>query len=485
MFSSNVTDLKGLRKKSIPIMIIWILYYAWVIVFSTWWTASPLNETFLGTATRNILHMVNLISSAVFIFVLKKDKFIITSRIGAVGILAGMTVYLAIADPEVKIIAAVITAVFIGCVNISILFPFVFTLNNTEKLYSVVGSNVVICILSLVLSISSADAVMPVRALPVSLTLLLISLVPVIFLKKTIHLTTPHLASGLFEIPELATYFREYSTAIMPGNVYLPLFLNCAVAILCKGVSIGVLNVSESISGISIFPWYYAGGLAACIFCILIYRYTERSFLLTGSILFGSVALGLLLNSLQSGVILLNIMTAVLLGFGGTAGMINMYYIIGVIGNKFDNTRYVRISILVIGICGGAAGVLVGNFITYMNTSQISLLFSVISAAIIVLFLSILPYNSKFHRSKSWMTDAGRSETNSDDPLAVYEKYDLSKRETEVCILLQQSYTLRQISAILSISYNTVNTYCTSLYRKLGINSRSELLMMFAGKDKA
>ena len=45
--------------------------------------------------------------------------------------------------------------------------------------------------------------------------------------------------------------------------------------------------------------------------------------------------------------------------------------------------------------------------------------------------------------------------------------------------LLLQGYTLRQISAILPIDYSTVNTYFTAAYRKLEINSRTELLLKF------
>jgi DNA-binding CsgD family transcriptional regulator len=63
-----------------------------------------------------------------------------------------------------------------------------------------------------------------------------------------------------------------------------------------------------------------------------------------------------------------------------------------------------------------------------------------------------------------------------DDPFA---GFSLSRRETDICKLLLEGYTMRQIAAILSISYSTVNTYCTSLYRKLNINSRPELMLMF------
>ena len=56
---------------------------------------------------------------------------------------------------------------------------------------------------------------------------------------------------------------------------------------------------------------------------------------------------------------------------------------------------------------------------------------------------------------------------------------NLSPKETEVCELLLRGYTLRQTAAMLEIAYSTANTYCTSLYRKLGINSRTELTLLF------
>lgn len=56
----------------------------------------------------------------------------------------------------------------------------------------------------------------------------------------------------------------------------------------------------------------------------------------------------------------------------------------------------------------------------------------------------------------------------------------LTPKETEVCVLLLNGLTMRQISGALGIAYSTVNTYCTSIYRKLGINSKTELLVMFS-----
>lgn len=99
-----------------------------------------------------------------------------------------------------------------------------------------------------------------------------------------------------------------------------------------------------------------------------------------------------------------------------------------------------------------------------------------------ILFMLVFPFMAKAQYENDWARDSHYTDVNN-DRFYLIGRHDLSKRETEVCKLLLQGYTLRQISGILSIAYPTVNTYCTSVYRKLGINSRAELLLMF--KDYA
>ena len=50
----------------------------------------------------------------------------------------------------------------------------------------------------------------------------------------------------------------------------------------------------------------------------------------------------------------------------------------------------------------------------------------------------------------------------------------LTAREREILHRLQGHQTLRQIAGDLWVSYNTVKTITSSLYRKLGAHSRSE-----------
>jgi len=60
-----------------------------------------------------------------------------------------------------------------------------------------------------------------------------------------------------------------------------------------------------------------------------------------------------------------------------------------------------------------------------------------------------------------------------------FENYGLSPREKDVAVLLLQGLTTRQISSSLGIKESTVSSYCKSLYKKLGINSRVEMFATF------
>jgi DNA-binding CsgD family transcriptional regulator len=60
-----------------------------------------------------------------------------------------------------------------------------------------------------------------------------------------------------------------------------------------------------------------------------------------------------------------------------------------------------------------------------------------------------------------------------------FENLGLSPREKEVAEYLLQGFTFRQIASNLGIAESTVNGYSSSLYKKLGINNRTDLLLRF------
>jgi len=60
----------------------------------------------------------------------------------------------------------------------------------------------------------------------------------------------------------------------------------------------------------------------------------------------------------------------------------------------------------------------------------------------------------------------------------------LTQREREVFRLLVEGYTLRETAQQLGLKYSTVNTHMTGIYRKLGVNSRAELIIRYRDYDK-
>jgi DNA-binding CsgD family transcriptional regulator len=460
--SDNVVNFRVLRRCNYPYIFIWVVYYAWVIVFTTWWTASPLIDKVYGVGIRNILHSVNLISSAVFVFVIKREWYAWTAKVGSVFILAGMAAFLLFKNefPVLSASSAAITGIFLGCVNISILIPFVFILNNTEKFYAVVGSNILINILSIMKDFSERSIIPGVAGALFSFVMLAAGLVAVLYFKDD------------------AEIFENNEPVEMPSRIYMTLVINCVFAVLCKGIAKGMLNSAAATSSMPVMNMYYMGGLVGCILYFTVYKRTQKAIHMAWNITFGSITMGFLCFSFISHIEVLTAAFSIFVGIGSTIGMINMYYILGVIGKKYNSFRYVRLSILFIGICGGLAGVLLGNLIYEVNAFNLSVISSLISAGIMIVFLMMSPILTRTYYSDEWADDSQKIEIDKDH-MSMFKKYALSKRETEVCKLLLEGYTLRQISAIISIAYPTVNTYCTSLYRKLKINSRTELFVLF------
>ena len=55
----------------------------------------------------------------------------------------------------------------------------------------------------------------------------------------------------------------------------------------------------------------------------------------------------------------------------------------------------------------------------------------------------------------------------------------LTPRETDLYYLLLEGYTLKESAKVLSVKYSTANTHMTAIYKKLGVNSRAELIIKY------
>lgn len=55
--------------------------------------------------------------------------------------------------------------------------------------------------------------------------------------------------------------------------------------------------------------------------------------------------------------------------------------------------------------------------------------------------------------------------------------FQLTRRQHQVCQLLVEGWTRRQIAVLLQITYNTVQIYCRDIRQHYGVNSTHEALV--------
>jgi DNA-binding CsgD family transcriptional regulator len=67
---------------------------------------------------------------------------------------------------------------------------------------------------------------------------------------------------------------------------------------------------------------------------------------------------------------------------------------------------------------------------------------------------------------------------NKDQIALFFKKYNISEREGEIINLVLKGYSYNQIADLLFISLNTVRAHIRSIYPKIGINSRYELMCL-------
>ncbi len=117
----------------------------------------------------------------------------------------------------------------------------------------------------------------------------------------------------------------------------------------------------------------------------------------------------------------------------------------------------------------------------FPNQLPLVTLILVLSITIVMLMLSPISYQQLF--SALWIRDIYKS-----DMALLQEKvskadrlgqYGLTPRQKEVAVLLLAAKTRRQIAAELGLSESTVKMHAGELYKKLGINSHTELFRLF------
>ena len=176
---------------------------------------------------------------------------------------------------------------------------------------------------------------------------------------------------------------------------------------------------------------------------------------------------------------------SLLYGLGDGLGYVLIYYLcLGAIKKSKSIKMYRLFCVILFIEYFFISGILSQAFDRYEGSNHVIAL-SVVVVLSFCCFL-ILPYLQKKLFSADWtdgvhlkdMTEysQGLEETGA---INVNENLELTEREHEVFTMLLKGMAPKEIAFILKISYPTVNFHTANLYRKLGIQSRSELFVKY------
>ena len=176
-------------------------------------------------------------------------------------------------------------------------------------------------------------------------------------------------------------------------------------------------------------------------------------------------------------------------------GFLITFYLLGCVTNKFCDFRMHKRLVL---LCMAVIGILyVGIDILHMTMLTQSI--AVITAAVLfITFLLLSPafsqhlffadWSKEFRQiSMSPLIDGALQTTAAEHKQQApsLDDTNLSPREKQVVLLLLQGMTLRQVAPELGLTPSSVSTYSKTIYKKLGINSRAELFLLFGRPQTA
>lgn len=455
-------SIRQITKKNLPYFISWIAIILWVDCYTL-----PIGEVnqihhSFKIAPASIFSYLYPIATTAVICLFDVRKLLpyvkFSASVAMIGILSGII----LGSSPGSYIVIVLAAIGFGHIVASANYGFFMILNNSEKLYSV--------------SIG-------------------------ILLSKMILLLKAYFASSLasdnfFGIMQVLGFVPVFICTLFyrGADSYEPLepegkmlIKDCTVLILAFVVLIfndflapTLWRSFTTIPPLTLNTYHAAGVFLGIIFTILLQQVLQCNICYVLNFSLAILTLGFVINVpvYLSGKIFL--FSAFTFGISYAMGFISLYYMMGIILKKSCSLTLYRIGMLSVSLFY-VFGFSVIKVLRDINSQSIFSITALLSAAVLLMIFALTPFFTKILYFAEWTDDLHRPDVTHVSRLTAHlSKFKLSPREIEVCALLLDGYTMRQISAMLSITYSTVNTYCTSIYRKLGINSKTELVVMFS-----
>lgn len=224
---------------------------------------------------------------------------------------------------------------------------------------------------------------------------------------------------------------------------------------------------------------YFYGVLIGTSFLIFVQKKFSVNICNMLNVSFALTTIGFVFSLIHHENLVMGCISIICFGAAYMIGLTNIYYLAGFMAKKFQSVSFYRIGIVlsslyyfsslsVVILSKSTIDIIPGNFMA---------LFSII---VIIMFFALSPIFLEMLYGGEWIDDTYRLDVTMCTRLeAKLKDFKLTPAETEVCKLLLNGYSLKQIAAIEGKAYATINTYYVSVYRKLGIQSKVELMILF------
>ena len=458
---------EGLSLKSVrPAMLFYVLAYTFELMFYAY------HKTFLHTDAKlfgigaNMLMYIGHILMSLVIMLLWSAKFKRLIHTSVVITLLGFLAFMIVPDGIPKLLCAVLTMVGIGGCVTSARCGFAFAANNAERLLCVVlalGGRAIL---------NFADTIFPDGSFADNI--LFTYIFPAIILIG--------LAVCLLRYRETDFKVKEETTTEDSHGLYW------AFAIFIAFFAIeGYTNFMMTDGYANANLMYGIGKLLAIAIFVCVLILLKKNIWHILNVFFACcIIMAVLANFSDSPV--LNAPIHILAGFF-EIGWLAVLYTLGCAQRRFASYKLLKkctIIFVIISPITTLSDELFGMFFAE-HTAVITLAYVLLFA---IAFLMVSPSASKYLFSAAWIDDLNKLDmTLYAEAFKQAEKIDeentlnLTPREMEIFTLLLTDVAYKHISATLDISENTVKFHSKNLYRKLNIQSRTELFAKYGQKN--
>ena len=454
-------SISQITKKNLPFFIGWIAVIIWVDSYAL--PIGTIDEAGLQSSISptSIFSYLYPLATAAFICMSDIRKLLPYVRFSVIVAITGILANTFLGNTLLSYIGIILGAAAVGHIIASTDYGFFIIMNNMERLYSV-SIGILISKILLLLKVSFAGSITGAKLFEI---VQIAGFVPILICVWFYRNAVNQKPFDKGEKP----HFKYYTVLALACLVFL--FNDFLAPVLWRSV--------KSVPSFTLNMYYAAGIFLGIIFTLAMQQIFRCNICYVLNFSFAVLAMGFVIGALDYGSAKWVLFQVLLFGVSYSMGFVSIYYMIGIIVKKSRSLFFFRL-----GVLSASVFYIFGFFITELlkdvNSQSLFSATALLSIAVILVIFALTPLLTRIFYSAEWTDDQYRLDvTHASRLTARLSELKLTPREIEVCILLLDGYTIRQISAMLNIAYSTVNTYYTSIYRKLRVNSRTEIIVMF------